>query len=210
MEDQLPRGGVIRKVWIAQADLYRAHLLRLDLQSRRSRFAGAVSDQFLRDYAELAFSIDVIIHGFFVDGVLRGAAELRPVGAVVERPRVAVSAEGGVKHGVRREAKREVAAQRGLVDDLAAARVAGLVAQEIRLVLIVNGGPQRRGKRAEVGPSRAVVAQARLSQARDDRALEPGEGWRRLGERRGGKGAKGARDRQGSQRALQPRRSRTL
>ena len=55
MEDQLPRGGVIRKLWIAQADLYRAHLLRLDLHSRRSRFAGAVSDQFLRDYADLAF-----------------------------------------------------------------------------------------------------------------------------------------------------------
>ena len=85
MEDQLPRGGVIRKLWIAQADLYRAHLLRLDLHSRRSRFAGAVSDQFLRDYADLAFSIDAIIHGFFVDGVLRGAAELRPVGPVVRR-----------------------------------------------------------------------------------------------------------------------------
>src|SRR3974377_767339 len=85
MEAQPPGGGVSRKVWIAQAALYRAQLLRLDLQSRRSRFAGAVSDQFLRDYAEFAFSIDAIIHGFFVDGVLRGAAELRPVGPVVRR-----------------------------------------------------------------------------------------------------------------------------
>jgi len=85
MHDQLPRGGSIRKLWIAQSDLYRDHLLRLDLQSRRSRFAGAVSEQFLSDYADLAFSIDAIIHGFFVDGTLRGAAELRPVGPVVRR-----------------------------------------------------------------------------------------------------------------------------
>jgi len=69
MDDQLPRGGLIRKLWIAEADLYRDHLLRLDSQSRRSRFAGAVSDQFLTKYAELAFSIDAIIHGFFVDGM---------------------------------------------------------------------------------------------------------------------------------------------
>ena len=81
MDDQLPRGGLIRKLWIAEADLYRDHLLRLDSQSRRSRFAGAVSDQFLTKYAELAFSIDAIIHGFFVDDTLRGAAELRQVGS---------------------------------------------------------------------------------------------------------------------------------
>jgi GNAT superfamily N-acetyltransferase len=85
MRDQLPRGGLIRKLWVAEADLYRDHLLRLDLQSRRSRFAGAVSDQFLSEYAGLAFGIDAIIHGFFVDGMLRGAAELRPVGPTARR-----------------------------------------------------------------------------------------------------------------------------
>ena len=42
-----------------------------------------VSDQFVRDYAELAFGIDTIVHGFFVDGMLRGAAELRALGAAV-------------------------------------------------------------------------------------------------------------------------------
>ena len=40
----------------------------------RNRFAGAVSDEFVRDYAELSFGIDALIHGFFVDGTLRGAA----------------------------------------------------------------------------------------------------------------------------------------
>jgi GNAT superfamily N-acetyltransferase len=85
MQDALPRGGMIRKLWIAESQLYRDHLLRLDQGSRRNRFAGAVSDQFLSDYAGLAFGIDAIIHGFFVDGTLRGAAELRPVGPAARR-----------------------------------------------------------------------------------------------------------------------------
>ena len=71
MQDDLPRGGLIRKLWAADAELYRDHLLRLDRDSRRSRFAGVVSDQFLRDYADMAFGIDAMIHGFFVDGLLR-------------------------------------------------------------------------------------------------------------------------------------------
>lgn len=85
MRDPLPSGTVIRKVWIGEADIYRDHLLRLDADSRRNRFAGTVSDEFVRDYAELSFGIDALIHGFFVDGTLRGAAELRPIGAPLTR-----------------------------------------------------------------------------------------------------------------------------
>jgi GNAT superfamily N-acetyltransferase len=85
MHEPLPRGGTIRKLWIAEAELYREHLLRLDPQSRRNRFGGGVSDQFLRDYAELALRIDSVVHGFFVDQTLRGAAELRPVGSPARR-----------------------------------------------------------------------------------------------------------------------------
>ena len=85
MQDALPHGSLIRKLWITEADLYRDHLLRLDPESRRSRFAGAVSEQFLTDYAALAFGIDSIIHGFFVHGKLRGAAELRPIGSAMRR-----------------------------------------------------------------------------------------------------------------------------
>jgi GNAT superfamily N-acetyltransferase len=80
MDEQLPRGGIIRKVWLGEAGRYRDHLLRLDAASRRNRFAGAVSDDFVRDYATLSLGVDAIIHGFFVEGVLRGAAELRQVG----------------------------------------------------------------------------------------------------------------------------------
>ena len=85
MRDPLPNGAVIRKLWIGEADAYRDHLLRLDPDSRRNRFAGAVSDEFVRDYAELSFGIDALIHAFFVDGTLRGAAELRPIGAPLMR-----------------------------------------------------------------------------------------------------------------------------
>jgi len=85
MHEALPQGGLIRKLWIGEADIYRDHLLRLDADSRRSRFAGAVSDEFVQGYAELSFGIDAVIHGFFVDGTLRGAAELRPIGAPITR-----------------------------------------------------------------------------------------------------------------------------
>ena len=72
--------GVIRKLWIDRAGPYRDHLLRLDAKSRRNRFGGAVSDEFIANYAELSRGLDAVMHGFFVDGTLRGVAELRPLG----------------------------------------------------------------------------------------------------------------------------------
>ena len=80
MHEALPYGSLIRKLWIGEAEIYRDHLLRLDAESRRNRFAGLVSDEFVHGYADLSFGIDAVIHGFFVDGTLRGAAELRPIG----------------------------------------------------------------------------------------------------------------------------------
>jgi len=79
MQELLPN-GVIRRMWLGEADRYRDHLLRLDPVSRRSRFGGAVSDQFVRSYADLSLGIGTVIYGFFVNGTMRGAAELRPVG----------------------------------------------------------------------------------------------------------------------------------
>jgi GNAT superfamily N-acetyltransferase len=72
--------GVIRKLWIDRAGPYRDHLLRLDAESRRNRFGGAVSDEFIQNYVELSRGLDAVMHGFFVDGALRGVAELRPIG----------------------------------------------------------------------------------------------------------------------------------
>jgi GNAT superfamily N-acetyltransferase len=77
MYEPLISGGTVRKLWIGEAELYRQHLLRLDAESRRNRFGGAVSDEFIRRYAGSAALSDAVIYGFFVDGVLRGAAELR-------------------------------------------------------------------------------------------------------------------------------------
>ena len=80
MQDVLPEGGVIRKLWVGETDKYRDHMLRLDSESRHSRFGGGVSDDFIRNYVDLSISLDTVVHGFFLDGVLRGAAELRTLG----------------------------------------------------------------------------------------------------------------------------------
>jgi GNAT superfamily N-acetyltransferase len=80
MQEPLAAGGVIRKLWMGEAHKYSDHLLRLDADSRRSRFAGAVADEFIRNYVDVSFGLDNVIHGYFVDGVLRGAAELRSLG----------------------------------------------------------------------------------------------------------------------------------
>ena len=74
MNEPLPEGGIIRKMWSVEAGRYREHLLRLDPASSSNRFGGDVSDEFLDDYATLATSIDIVIHGFFVNGTMRGAA----------------------------------------------------------------------------------------------------------------------------------------
>ena len=80
MHEPLIDGGVIRKMWIDRSGPYRDHLLRLDKESRRNRFGGAVSDEFIINYIELSLGLDAVIHGFFVDGTLRGVADLRPLG----------------------------------------------------------------------------------------------------------------------------------
>ena len=94
MQDPLTDGGVIRKLWIGEARRYREHLLRLDAQSRRSRFGGGVADEFIRNYVTTTFGLNAVVHGFLIDGMLRGAAELRPLGpALAGEAEVAFSIE---------------------------------------------------------------------------------------------------------------------
>jgi GNAT superfamily N-acetyltransferase len=78
-------GGLIRKLWGGETDAYREHLLRLDTESRHNRFGAAITDGMIRTYAATAHGSDVIVHGFFVDGVLRGAADLRVHGPPYRR-----------------------------------------------------------------------------------------------------------------------------
>jgi len=82
MHERLPDGGTIRKLWIGETDAYRDHLLRLDRESRYRRFSGAVSDEVIARHAATANEIGAVVHGFFVDGVMRGAAELRQNGSM--------------------------------------------------------------------------------------------------------------------------------
>jgi GNAT superfamily N-acetyltransferase len=85
MQQVFIEGGVIRKLWSIETNAYRDHLLRLDAESRRSRFSGAIADDMVRTYAATARGSDVIVHGFFVDGVLRGAVDLRIIGPLYRR-----------------------------------------------------------------------------------------------------------------------------
>lgn len=74
--------GVIRRLSVFDHDAFTQHLLRLDADSRYLRFGMAATDAFLLDYARGCSRWDVLIYGFFVDDILRGAAEMRPLGGV--------------------------------------------------------------------------------------------------------------------------------
>jgi hypothetical protein len=84
MQQVFIEGGLIRKFWGVETYVYRDHLLRLDAKSRRNRFCGTIAADIIRTYAATARDNGVICHGFFVDGVLRGAADLRILGREAE------------------------------------------------------------------------------------------------------------------------------
>jgi len=79
-EAESPAAGTIRKLWTGEEALLQEHLLRLDAESRRRRFGSPVNRYFIEHYAQRALSRESVVHGFFVDGVLRGVAELRGCG----------------------------------------------------------------------------------------------------------------------------------
>ncbi|MBV8104285.1 MAG: GNAT family N-acetyltransferase [Hyphomicrobiales bacterium] len=67
----------IRRLWPSDMEGFRDHLMRLDPRSRRERFGGGMSDDFLVRYAENCFGQGDLLYGAFVDGHMCGAAELR-------------------------------------------------------------------------------------------------------------------------------------
>lgn len=77
-----PPPAEIRRLWPADMHAFRDHLLRLDPQSRHERFGGGMSDDFLVHYAESCFGKGDLVFGAFIDGELRGAAELRSKEAI--------------------------------------------------------------------------------------------------------------------------------
>lgn len=72
--------GHVRKLWPQEIERYRDHMLRLDLSARRMRFAHSVSDTFIEDYASRVLDMGSVVYGYFLDGELRAAAELRKLG----------------------------------------------------------------------------------------------------------------------------------
>jgi GNAT superfamily N-acetyltransferase len=77
VDDAKPSPAELRRLWPADKEAFRHHLLSLDPRSRHLRFGGGMSDDFLAHYAENCFGKGDLIYGAFVGGELVGAAELR-------------------------------------------------------------------------------------------------------------------------------------
>ena len=92
MEHSTLSGGTVRRLWPSDRSAFLDHLLRLDPDSRHDRVGGAVSEACITAYAARCFGAEDVIHGYFNDGVLRGAGELRPVGADAGGTRAAEAA----------------------------------------------------------------------------------------------------------------------
>jgi RimJ/RimL family protein N-acetyltransferase len=80
MNGQKAEEGIVRRLWPTETDKLCDHLLRLDRESRRMRFAHSVSDAFVADYASRMSAFGSLVFGHVVDGKVRGAAELRRLG----------------------------------------------------------------------------------------------------------------------------------
>jgi len=72
--------GTMRKLWPTEARKFRDHLLRLDKETRRLRFAHFVSDAFIEDYASRMAEFGSVVYGYLLAGHVRAAAELRRLG----------------------------------------------------------------------------------------------------------------------------------
>jgi GNAT superfamily N-acetyltransferase len=102
MSDRAALLGTIRKLWPTEKDRFREHLLRLDKDSRRLRFAHSVSDAFIDDYAARMAEVGSIVYGYILDRRVRAAAELRKLGDVWgEEAEAAFSVERAFQdHGI--------------------------------------------------------------------------------------------------------------
>jgi len=74
--------GSIRKLWPTETHLFRDHLLRLDKESRRMRFAHGVSDSFIEEYASRMSEMGSLVYAYLEGGQARAVAELRKLGDI--------------------------------------------------------------------------------------------------------------------------------
>jgi GNAT superfamily N-acetyltransferase len=89
--------GHFRRIWPGDAVSYQAHLLRLDREGRNMRFAGAVSDEIIRDYSRHIADPSRVLHGFLQGAELRGTAELVPLADAESVAEAAFSVEQGCR-----------------------------------------------------------------------------------------------------------------
>jgi RimJ/RimL family protein N-acetyltransferase len=68
--------GAVRALWTFDRDDYAAHLKRLSPEDRRSRFRAALSDAAIDEHVRRVLKRGGHVVGWFVDGALRGAAEV--------------------------------------------------------------------------------------------------------------------------------------
>lgn len=80
MEEQHFESGKIRKVRSNEIAEFRNHLLRLDKQGRRLRFAHSVSDEFIENYAAEMTEMGSVIYGYFTETGIHATAELKKLG----------------------------------------------------------------------------------------------------------------------------------
>ncbi len=80
MSIQYFKDGLIRKLRPSETELFKEHLLRLDKETRRMRFAHAVSDDFIEAYAARSSVMGSVVYGFFVDENIHATAELKKLG----------------------------------------------------------------------------------------------------------------------------------
>jgi GNAT superfamily N-acetyltransferase len=90
--------GFIRALKANEQHLLGDHLLRLEPASRRDRFNGGISDEFINAYATRCFDNGATVIAYLQDGVVRGAVELhRPERSADGVPEIAFSVESRVR-----------------------------------------------------------------------------------------------------------------
>ena len=71
----------VRRLWPSDRQAVLDYFSRLDSETRANRFMGQVSETGIRAYAEQAIAARGVMYGAFLDGTMRGLAELRPATA---------------------------------------------------------------------------------------------------------------------------------
>jgi GNAT superfamily N-acetyltransferase len=102
MNEVLHHTQMVRRLYRPDLPAFRAHLIRLDPETRYDRFGLQVSDDYLAQYAELCFAHSGIVYGWFEDGVIRGAAELR----IYQAPDAKTRRDGEAAFSVERRWRR--------------------------------------------------------------------------------------------------------